>query len=411
MGRATNRLSAAFVRTVKVPGRYADGAGLYLYLDKDGGKRWVFMFTWGEKRKEMGLGSAAATGVGLADARDAADAARKLVREGVNPIEERKKAPMVEKAPETFGTVADALVADLAGGWKSEKHAKQWKASLVNHAGNLWPMAVKDIDTEAVLLALRPIWTTTAETASRVRGRIEHVLDAARAAGHITGAWENPARWKGHLARLLGKRQTLTRGHHPAMPFEDVPAFVGELQARQALAAAALEFTILNATRTNETLGARGGELDLVGALWTIPAERMKAGRVHRVPLSARAVALIRELYPDGLALDAFVFPGQRKGRPLSNMAMDMLLRRMDRDAYTVHGFRSSFSDWAGETTNFPREIIEAALAHLVGDKVERAYRRGDALLKRRKLMEAWAGYCTRPAAKGNVTQLRRVAD
>lgn len=422
MGRATNKLTSRFVQTVKEPGRYADGAGLYLYLDRPkpkkgaapdpaavGTKRWVFMFTWNGSRKEMGLGSAAPTAVSLAEARTAAEAARKLVRDGVNPIEDRKKAPAVERAPRLFSEVAAELVADLAKGWRNEKHEKQWTSSLKNNAPAIWKTPVQDVDTEAVLLALRPIWATKAETASRVRGRIEHVLDAARVQGDIVGPWENPARWKGHLARLLGKRQVLARGHHPAMPFADVPAFVAELRGRPAVAAAALEFTILNAGRTGETLGAVGAEFDLAASVWTIPAERMKAGREHRVPLTPRAVEIVRELHPDGLAPDAYVFPGQKPGKPLSNMAMDMLLRRMDQDAYTVHGFRSSFRDWAGETTNFAREDIEAALAHLVGNQVERAYRRGDALMKRRKLMEAWAGYLAQPPA-GNVRQFGPVA-
>lgn len=419
MGRATNRLSAVFVRTVKEPGRYADGGGLYLYLDKPkprkgvqpgvdapqlGTKRWVFMFTWDGSRKEMGLGSAAPGAVGLADARTAAEAARKLVRDGVNPIEERKKAPAVVKAPRLFSEVAAELVVDLAKGWKNEKHEKQWTSSLKNNAPAIWKTPVQNIDTEAVLLAMRPIWATKAETASRVRGRIEHVLDAARVQGDITGPWENPARWKGHLARLLGKRQVLARGHHPAMPFADVPAFVAKLRDRKAVAAAALEFTILTAARTGEALGAIGCEIDMAASVWTIPAERMKAGREHRVPLPPRALEIVRELHPDGLEAKAFLFPGQKTGRPLSNMAMDMLLRRMDEDAYTVHGFRSSFRDWAGETTNFAREIIEASLAHLVGNKVEQAYRRGDALLKRRKLMEAWAGFVAKPVGE-NVHQ------
>lgn len=422
MGRATNRLTSRFVQTVKEPGRYADGAGLYLYLDKPkpkkgikpdpnavGTKRWVFMFTWDGARKEMGLGSAAPTAVGLAEARTAAEDARKLVREGVNPIEARKKAPTVTVEPRLFKDVAAALVKDLARGWKSEKHAKQWTSSLKNNAPAIWKAPVHEVDTEAVLRALRPIWATKAETASRVRGRIEHVLDAARVEGDIIGPWENPARWKGHLARLLGKRQVLARGHHPAMPFADVPAFTAALRQREAVAASALEFTILNASRTGEVLGAVGAELDLEGGVWIIPPERMKAGREHRVPLTPRAVEIVRELHPNGLAADAYVFPGQKPGKPLSNMAMDMLLRRMDQDAYTVHGFRSSFRDWAGETTNFAREDIEAALAHIVGSRVERAYRRGDALMKRRKLMEAWASYLANPPA-GNVRQLGPVA-
>lgn len=439
LGRATNRLSAAFVRTVKEPGRYADGAGLYLYLDKPkakgrpaentaiavssqapaagernpanlrtsevGTKRWVFMFAWNGARKEMGLGGAGPGAVGLAEARDRAEAARKLIRDGVNPIEERKRAPVIEKPPRLFSDVAAELVADLAKGWKSEKHAKQWTASLKNNAPGLWSMPVREIDTEAVLLALRPIWSAKAETASRVRGRIEHVLDAARVQGDIVGAWENPARWKGHLARLLGKRATLQRGHHAAMPFAELPAFMVRLRAREGLGAAALEFTILTVARTSEVLGARPRELDLDAGVWTVPAERMKQPREHRVPLPPRAVTLAREIIKGfELGPDDWLFPGLKPGRPISSGTMERVLDRMDLGHYTVHGMRSSFRDWAGEATNFPRELAEAALAHLVGDQTERAYRRGDALLKRRKLMEAWAGYLDRPAG-GNVHQ------
>lgn len=419
MARAINRLSSRFVQTVKTPGRYADGMGLYLKVDPPpkkvdsppkpdavGAKRWVFMFTWEGGRREMGLGSAGVGGTGVGDARDLAEAARGLLKAGLNPIEERRKPPPVVAEARTFGEVAEGLVGDLAGSWKSAKHEKQWSASLKTHAAVIWKTPVADVDTEAVLLALRPIWSRIPETASRVRGRIEHVLDAARVQGEISGPWENPARWKGHLARLLGKRQTLSRGHHAALPFADIPAFMADLRARDAMSAVALEFTILTVARTGETIGATLGEIDRKAGLWSIGGERMKAGRPHRVPLSPRALELVASVWPDTVDPAAPLFPGP-KGKRLSNMAMDMLLRRMGRDAITVHGFRSCFRDWAGESTNFPRDVVEAALAHVVGDQTERAYRRGDALLKRRRLMEAWAGYCARPVG-GNVRQLGR---
>jgi integrase len=262
---------------------------------------------------------------------------------------------------------------------------------------------VDEIDTAAILDVLKSLWTAKPETASRLRGRIEAVLDAAKAQGHRSG--ENPAAWRGHLAHLLAKRTVLSRGHHAALPYADLPAFMAELRDRDAMAALALEFCILTATRSGEVLGAEWAEIDLTAKVWTIPAARMKAAREHRVPLSDRAHAILAKLAE--AKTSAFVFPGQRAGKPLSNMAMEMVLRRMKRDAVTVHGFRSAFRDWAGNETSFPREIAEAALAHVVGDKAEQAYRRGDALEKRRALMSAWASHCeTAPA--GNVVTLKK---
>lgn len=405
MGRGSNLLTAKFVQNAKAPGRHSDGAGLYLYVDASGSRRWVFMFTLASKRREMGLGSADL--VGLADARVKALAARRLVDRGIDPITERQKPPPAPPvAANTFGVEAKALIKDLQSGWKSAKTPGQWEASLKTHAAAIWDKPVDRIDTEAVLSVLRPIWTTRSETASRVRGRIEHVLDAARVKGQIVGPWENPARWRGHLARLLPKRRTLTRGHHPAMPYVECPAFIESLKAREAMAAAALEFCILTAGRENEILGAVVREFALDAGLWTVPSKRMKSGREHRVALSARAVEIVREtIQATGAGPGDLVFPGQKRGRPLSNMAMDMLLRRMGLKHVTVHGFRSSFKDWAEDCTDFSNGVIEAALAHLVGDKVERAYRRGDALEKRRELMEAWAKFLATPVGS-NVVDL-----
>ena len=253
-------------------------------------------------------------------------------------------------------------------------------------------MPVDVIDTAAVLSVLKPIWQAKPETASRFRGRIEQVLDAAKAQGHRTG--ENPARWRGHLDKLLAKRQRLTRGHHAAMAYADVPAFLSRLRERQAgsVSALALEFVILTAARSGEALGMRWDEVDETAKVWTVPPARMKAAREHRVPLSARALDLLGEAKK--ARTGDFVFPGSGAGRPLSVMAMEMVLRRMNLASVTVHGFRSAFRDWAGNETHFPREVAEAALAHVIGDAAERAYRRGDALEKRRALMEAWANYC-----------------
>jgi integrase len=249
--------------------------------------------------------------------------------------------------------------------------------------------SVADVSTDDVLLVLKPLWLTKAETASRLRGRIERVLDFAKARGMRSG--ENPARWRSHLDAILPKRAKLTRGHHKAIPFNELPAFMQDLREREGVAPRALEFLILTAARSGEVLGARWEEIDLPGGLWTVPRDRMKAGREHRVPLSHRAVAILSEL--EATRASDFVFPGLKRGSPLSSMALEMTMRRMKANA-TVHGFRSAFRDWAGECTSFQRELAEGALAHLVGDAVERAYRRGDALEKRRELMEEWDLFC-----------------
>ncbi len=402
MSRALNRLSHLFVKNAKEPGWHADGGGLYLRITPAGGRKWVFVFHSHGSRKEMGLGGAGT--VGLADARLLAVKARKAVAEGLDPAAVRR-AIKAAGAPPTFGVVAEEVIASLEPGWRNKKTAAQWTASLTQHAPNVWKLPVDQVTTDDVLKALSKIWNSHPETASRVRGRIERILDAAEARGLRSG--KNPAQWRGHLAVLLPKRRKLARGHHAAMPFPDVPAFLVDLKARPALAARALELTILTVSRTSEVLGATPHEFDLDAGIWTRPARRMKAGLEHRVALTARGVEIVRAL-AEGLGPDDYLFPGQRrkKGdnnpRPLSNMSMDMLLRRMGHDDVTVHGFRSSFRDWAGETTNFPRELVELALAHKVGDETERAYRRGDALERRRKLMEAWAGFCARPVG-GNV--------
>jgi integrase len=263
---------------------------------------------------------------------------------------------------------------------------------------------VSEIRTDDVLGVLKPIWNSKPETASRLRGRIERVLDFAKARGWRHG--DNPALWRGHLRNLLPARQKLTRGHHAAMPHRDVPAFVGKLAGLEAMAARALEYLVLTAARSGEVLNAQWSEIDLDEVLWTIPAARMKAGKVHRVPLSGKALKLLKTL--SETKASEFVFPGQRPKRPLSSSAMDMLMRRMKADQFTVHGFRSAFRDWVGDETQFPREIAEAALAHRVGDETERAYRRSDALDKRRKLMDAWAAFCNAPVTGAKVVPIRR---
>lgn len=400
MGREINRLSARSVATVSKPGRHADGGGLYLVVDKSGAKRWVFLYRSDGRAREMGLGGLVA--VPLAKAREMAAAARAAVYAGEDPIASKRiEAPRVP----TFGEAADAFIEAMSPQFRNAKHIAQWKMTLTEYAAPFRSKAVDAITTDDVLGVLQPIWLTKPETASRLRGRIERVLDAARAKGHRSG--ENPALWRGHLANLLPKRQKLSRGHHAAMDFRDVPAFVDQLRKREAVSARALEFTILTAARSGETLGATWREIDLTGSVWTIPAGRMKSGREHRVPLTPPLLAMLEEMKILGGAPADYLFPGARRGRPLSVMAMDMILRRMKVDI-TTHGFRSSFRDWAGEMSPFPRELAEAALAHAVGDQTERAYRRGDALEKRRKMMEAWADYCE-PARPANVVTLQRV--
>ena len=304
----------------------------------------------------------------------------------------------------TFGQAADALLAAKESEWRNDKHRAQWRMTLTEYAAPLAKMPVAEVDTEAVLLVLQPLWQKMPETASRLRGRIEKVLDAARAKGAIPRDRINPATWRGHLEHLLPKRSKLTRGHHAALPYADLPAFVAKLREREAVAARALEFTILTAARSGETMGACWSEIDLESKTWTVPAERMKAGRPHRVPLPERAIAILEEMA--AVRTGELVFPGQRAGRPLSNMALEMILRRMGADGVTVHGFRSAFRDWAGDRTSYQREVIEAALAHVIGDRAEQAYRRSDALEKRRELMQAWAAYCE-PDKPANVIALR----
>jgi integrase len=387
MARRTNRLNARVVATLTKHGRHADGGGLYLSISPNGGRRWVFLFRWHSKPTEIGLGSA--RDVTLARARELASQARAKLAEGINPKDARRPAQGA-----TFGECADRLIEAMRPSWRNLKHAAQWEMTLRLYAAPLRPLPVDRITTEDVLSVLKPLWKEKPETATRLRGRIERVLDAAKAQGLRAG--DNPARWRGHLDQLLAKRQRLTRGHHAAMPYVELPAFISDLRTRQATAALALEFAILTAARSGEVLGARWKEFDLDRAVWTIPAVRMKAGREHRVPLSKCALKIINTMV--ALRNSDFVFNGQKPGKPLSTMALEMVLRRMEFMGVTVHGFRSAFRDWAAECTNFPNEVCEAALAHVIRNKAEAAYRRGDLLDKRRELMEVWGAYCTAPA-------------
>ncbi|MCE4223455.1 integrase arm-type DNA-binding domain-containing protein [Methylobacterium sp. C25] len=398
MARAVNRLSARRVQTLTERGRHADGGGLYLVVDDAGAKRWVLLYRIDGRRREMGLGSVIS--VSLARAREVAAEAREQIAGGVDPIEARRTPPK-QAAPAviTFGSAAESFMNDRESVWRNAQHRWQWRQTLEHQTDGMWDLPVSDVGTDEVLKALRPIWHVKPETARRLRGRIERVLDAARAAGQRTG--DNPARWRGHLEAILPRAKRLSRGHHPAMPWAEVPEFVSSLRQRPAVTARALEFIILTASRSGEVRGMRWPEVDPIGALWTVPDERMKMKRPHRVPLPAAALAILAERALEARTDDDLVFASPTGGM-LSDMAFEALLRRAEKDAVTTHGFRSSFRDWAADETDHPREVIEAALAHLVGDETERAYRRGDALEKRRLLMDHWAAFVGKgsPAAK-----------
>jgi len=388
------RLSARRVATAKGPGRFSDGDGLYLLVSAAGAKSWAFYFHWQGKRREMGLGKAGDAHLSLAEARERASEARKQVVAGNDPIAARHLRSRTEGLRKSFGAFADEYVAVHRSRFRNDKHAAQWQSTLgPKYCGTIRSMPIEEISTEAVLRVLRPIWQSIPETASRIRGRIENVIDAAKAQGLFQG--DNPARWKGHLKSVLPVRQKLTRGHHAALPYDQMSTFMTELRSKaQSTAALALEFSILTATRTTETLGATWPEFDLNKNIWTIPRERMKAGYEHRIPLSPRVVEILKALESVRLTHNQHVFPGNVRGKGLSNRAMAAVLKRMGRNNITVHGFRSSFSDWVSEQTSFSHETREHALAHQISDKAESAYRRGDQFEKRRSLMSAWQTHC-----------------
>lgn len=413
MAKGINRLSATDLRRNK-PGLYFDGGGLALQVTaaRDGkgfSRSWIFRWTRGERTRSMGLGSVIT--VSLAEARAAALECRKLLLAGIDPIAHRdsERAAKVAASAKsmTFEQAAGAYIAAHRAEWRSQQHAAEWPSSLRKHIyPTLAKIDVGAIDTALVIKALQPIWSTVPETASRLRGRIEMILDWSTVAGLRQG--DNPARWSGHLEHLLaapGKRRVQ---HLAAMPWRDVPEFMVKLRATDTTTARAMEFVILTAARRGEVRFATWNEIDFSTATWAIPGSRMKAGKEHRVPLSARAVEILRSMP----RMNDFIFPG--RDRALGKGAFGRLFKRLGHGDVTLHGFRSAFRDWAGESTAFPAEIAEAALAHAVGNKVERSYRRGDALEKRRRLMEAWADYCSKPApaAEGaTVTPLRAAAD
>jgi integrase len=403
--RHAKRLTAREVDTLTKPGRHADGDGLYLVVRPGGSKQWMFLYRRQGRLREMGLGSPSA-GITLAQARQLAAAARSHTTSGEDPLDARHEAAReIAKVPE-FGSYALGLVDRIERGFSNPKHRQQWRNTLSTYCRPIWKLSIDAVDTRGVLACLTPIWHDKPETASRVRGRIERVLNAAKAEKLRAG--ENPAMWRGHLDSTLPRPAKLTRGHHAALPYTEVKAFVAELRARVAVTANALEFLILTAARTSEVLNAEWNEFDLATSIWTIPGKRMKARVEHRVPLSKRATEIIAHL--DKSRVGDFVFAGQRLKRPLSNTSLLMLLRRMKRGSITAHGFRSAFSDWASEVSPFSSELRETALAHTISNKAERAYRRGDALEKRRAIMEAWAAFCA-PNYRSQQTKTDRSND
>jgi len=397
MASRINRLSARKVQTINKPGRHADGGNLYLNVTSSGARSWVFLYTFDGRQREMGLGSL--HNVPLAQARELAAACRLALAAGRAP-----RTVRAQSKPTTFGDMADELIASMEKSWRNAKHRAQWRMTLSVYAAPLRKKSIDKITTEDVLQVLKGLWHEKPETASRLRGRIEAVLNAAKAKGLRSG--ENPARWRGHLDSLLPKRSALTRTHHAALERDKLPGFLEKLREQNGISAKALEFTILTAARSGEVLGTRWPEIDFDKKIWTVPAERMKGGREHRVPLSCSALAILKEM--SAVKRSDYVFPGTKADKPLSGMALEMAMRRLKADA-TPHGFRSTFRDWAAEETNASHEVCEMALAHTIASKVEAAYRRGDLFEKRRQLMDDWAAFCGQKPRF--VTEENRAAD
>jgi integrase len=406
------KLSDLAVRRAK-PGMHGDGGNLWLQVTGDAkrpARSWLFRFGRDGRERYMGLGPY--PDVALQEARDKAQDARRLLREGKDPIEVKRSneaaAALALAKGMTFRQCAEAYIEAHKDSWKNAKHAAQWPSTLEAYAHPVFgDLPVQAIDVALVMKAVEPIWRTRTETASRLRGRIEAVLDWATVRGSRQG--ENPARWRGHLDHLLPERSKVQKvRHHPALAYTEIGEFMSQLTQQEGASARALEFAILTAGRTNEIIGATWQEIALGERAWTIPAARMKSGKEHRVPVSVPALAILEGLAKTGK--EGFIFPGGKFHKPLSSMALLMVLRRMGRKDLTVHGFRSTFRDWAAERTNFAREVAEMALAHSVSDKVEAAYRRGDLFEKRRKLMDAWASYCAKPAVEATVVAIPRRA-
>ena len=405
MPRTLFKLSPLKVQKLKRKGLHSDGGGLYLRISDSGTKGWIFRFGENGKLHDMGLGPVHT--ISLPRARELARECRELRLQGIDPIAHRRASLAARKTSDakamTFKEAATAYIASHESAWSSAAHRQQWGNTLVQYVHpTLGDQPVAAIDTALVMKVLDPIWRAIPETASRVRGRIEAVLDWAKARGYRSG--ENPARWRGHLDHLLPARAKVQRVKHlAALSYTEIGAFIATLRQHGSMGARALEFTILTAARTGEVLGATWDEIDFAAKVWTIPASRTKAGREHRVPLSKAALAVLKDMHE--IKRSDYIFPGQRGA--LSDKIMQLTLRRMERDDLTVHGFRSTFRDWAAETTSFPNHVVEMALAHTIPNAVEAAYRRGDLFEKRRRLMEAWAEFCAKPAAGGKVVAIR----
>jgi integrase len=388
----SEKLSKVQIARAPKPSFLNDGAGLYLRTLKSGAQMWVFRYALNKHKHYMGLGSAET--FNLADAREAAREARKLVYAGLDPIERRRQqrgARALEKARAmTFRQCAEAYIAAHTAGWSNSKHAQQWGSTLAEYVyPTLGALPVQAIDKLLVVKVLEPIWEGKTETAARLRGRIEAVLNWAAAHGFRQG--ENPAKWRGGLDHLLPKRSKVTQVvHHPALAYRDLPRLIGELRRREGIGPLALQFAILSCARTDEAIGAVWSEIDFVERVWVVPAARMKGRRQHRVPLAGAALAILEEVR--GLD-ERVVFPGAARGRTLSENTFLRLLRQMGY-AVTMHGFRSTFSDWAVERTSLPAEARQMALAHRISDRVEAAYRRSDMFEIRRQLAESWADFC-----------------
>jgi integrase len=405
MARTIGKLKALTIGKALKKGLYGDGGGLWLQVSPSGSKSWLFRYMKDGKAHALGLGPF--PDVSIVEARVKATEHRKMLIAGLDPLQvkrDRKIAQTLDTAKTmAFSACAIAYISSHEKGWRNAKHRNQWRASLAAYAdpiiGNL---PVQAIDTALVMRVLEPIWAAKPETASRVRSRIELILDWGAVRGYRTG--ENPARWRGHLDKLLPKKAKLRRvAHHPALPYAQIPQFMADLRAQHGVAARALEFAILTVARTGEIRGCLWQDIDIMGRVWTIPADRMKAGREHRVPLCDRAIEILREMRVLG---GDVVFPGTRHGRSVGGNALLDMRKRMGRGDVTPHGFRSSFRDWASEMTNFPSDVAEMCLAHAVGDAVEKAYRRGDLFEKRRRLMDAWSRFCALPPSSGEVVPI-----
>lgn len=408
MGYGINRLTALQVARLKTPGYHADGGGLYLSIKPSGAKSWIFRYRYGGKEREMGLGSF--NTFTLAEARERALIQRKMLADGSDPLGFKRAEQLARSMAAaniiTFDQAAETYIASHRAGWKNEKHAEQWTNTLATYASPVFgSLPVGQITTALVMRVLEPIWKKKTETASRVRGRIEKVLDWCKVHGYREG--DNPAAWRGHLDNLLSAPQKTKKvEHHPALPWREMGKFMAALRKMPGTSALVLEFIILTNCRTSEAIEATWQEIDLQGALWTIPEERMKAEKEHVIPLSDPALAVLRKAQVESNG-GAFVFSSAKPLKPLSNMACLQLLKRMDRGDLTVHGFRSSFRDWAGESTAHPREVIEHAMSHQLKDKAEAAYARGTLLERRRVLMADWAAHCAKPAEPAEVIPIR----